>query len=208
MDVPTSRQLLRLLGIGLNGRLVVVGVHVDLAELRAEGVARHRLLGLDLVARVEERLAAALRAQLPACTDDRCAPRGRAHGPAGQRREWQRAVADVHPHPLERHVEGVGRDLREDRARAGADVRRGDPDDVAPVVLLAHERRARAPAGRVRGAGDAGADVGAPLEAGAGSVVARLPSEEARALAQARDEVARAERHPRLGIGLRLVADP
>ena len=78
----------------------------------------------------------------PACTrfDGRADAR-RGHRAARHRRLRQRRVAELEAHPLDRHAERVGRDLRHDRVRAGADVLRAGCTSARAVG----QQRARAP---------------------------------------------------------------
>ena len=105
-------------------------------------------------------------------------------------------------------AERVGGDLGEHGARAGADVggadraRRSAPSGSARGGRLARPAVGRVGRGRRRRCRPAsGRRGGRPARVAAG------PAEALGALAQARDEVARAERQAALGIDVRLVAD-
>src|SRR5207245_6347058 len=98
-------------------------------------------------------------------------------------------------------------DLSEGRPRAGADVGRAELHDEAPVGLRAHGRLGGATPRRVRRRRDARADEPAAV-APCARRIAVVPAESGGAVAQARDEVARAEAAARLRVDVGLVADP
>ena len=105
------------------------------------------------------------------------------------------------------HVERVGRDLRERRARARADVGRGDLDRVAAARLVPGPGGGGAPACRVGRRRHTAADQPAALATHAGRRIALGPAEPLRTLAQARDQVAAREALAALGIDVGIVAD-
>ncbi len=62
------------------------------------------------------------------------ADRGERHAAAaGGREDTVRGFAQFHTHPVERHAQLLGGDLREHGARAGADVLRAGDDDRCAI---------------------------------------------------------------------------
>ena len=187
--------------------LAGVDVDANLGELCPERVPRHRRAVVLVVRSVngDLRLAGPQRA---AGLDHRRAPGRGAHRPARHHRLAEGAVADLDVHPLRRDVQLVRRDLGQHRPRAGADVGSGDADGEAAVVLGPAGGRGRHAAGRVGRCGDAQAGQPAAVAARRGPRVAPRPAGTLRALAQARDQVARGERVAALRVDVGLVADP
>jgi hypothetical protein len=137
---------------------------------------------------------------------DRRTPRRRAHRTAGGRGGRQAAVADLDGDVGGIGAERFGGDLRQDRARPGADVRGRDLDGESPVGVGDRARPRRLLIGGVDRGGDAHP---AQQAVAAARCVQRLTAGPAEALgagAQAGDEVARAEAVPGLGIDVGVVA--
>ena len=102
----------------------------------------------------------------------------------------------------------VGGDLRQRRPGAGADVGGVDLDDVPAVGRCGDPALRLAPARRIGGGRDAGADQPPALGALPGAVVATGPAEALGPGAQAGDQVAARPGHVPLGVAIGLVADP
>ena len=111
-------------------------VDAHLGELGTEGVPGERLVALDVLRRVDVHLARSVPvAQRPARLHDRRPPRRRSHRAACERRGRELGVAELEPHRLGRDAQRVGRDLRQSRPGAGADVGRRQPHDVGAVLF-------------------------------------------------------------------------
>ncbi|CAM5642721.1 hypothetical protein SVIOM74S_07905 [Streptomyces violarus] len=138
---------------------------------------------------------------------DRPAPGGGAGRAAGQRRRREFGAADLDPHPLQRHAEGVGADLREHCPGPRTDVRGVDPHQERAVGQCAGRRRGGRHHDGIRRRGHARAQQQGPFPVGARPGIAPGPAEAAGALAQTLHQVPAAERLAAVGFDVRFVAD-